>query len=1578
MTRLGGCLALLAVLCAGRAAAQEPAGPPVRLDGFNRPDGWQAAPSEGVALSLHPDTGRGGRVLRLDFDFQGHAGYAAIHKTFDRELPPNYAFSFWIRADAPVNNLEFKLIDSTGDNVWWRNQRNFAFPRTWTQVVIPLRRIGFAWGPRGGGTLRHLAALEIVVTAGTGGRGSVWLDDLTLEPRRPDRPYDLTPTVTASHSAPGHAPDLVLDGDSTTAWRSGTAARAETLTVDFLRRRTYGALVLDWEPGRAAGAYQVDASADGSQWQELRAVQGGNGGRDYLYLPESESRYLRLVLRQGSGAGYGLRTLAVKPLDWAGDLNAFFARVAQEEPRGLYPRYLTGEQSYWTMIGVSGDGHRPLLSEDGAIEPVAGGFSVEPMLYTGGRLLTWAAASASRSLQDGYLPIPSVRWAVDSLQLTVTAFAAGTPGASSAYARYRVENNSGREQRVTLDLAVRPFQVNPPWQFLGTPGGASRIDSLRWTGHELLVNGTPGVVPVTAPAEAGAASFDAGGIVAALRGGHLPSGNSVHDAFGSASAALAWPLRLPPGGSGEVVVRFPLGTSQPGPVVRDTAAVRRLQDSVAAGWREALNRVRFTLPDSLGELADQIRSNLAYMLINRDGPAIEPGSRSYRRSWIRDGAMIGDALLRLGHPAAVREFLAWFAPYQFASGKIPCCVDTRGADPVPENDSEGEFIYLVRDYLAATGDTGFVAGLWPHVRRASRYLDSLRQSRMTAPYRTSDSLAFFGLLPPSISHEGYSDKPAYSYWDDFFGLRGFEDAAALAASLGHAALHDSLAAIRRAFAGDLHRSIRRSMAMHRIPYVPGSADRGDFDPTSTSVGIATADALGLLPPDGVDSTYQRYWREVQTRAGGDSAWGAYTPYELRNVAAFLRLGWRRRALDLLAILEAGRRPAAWNQWPEVVWQDSTAPKFIGDLPHTWVGSDFVRAALDLFAYERDSTIVAGQGIPADWLGAAGGVAIHHLRIGRGELSWSMRRDQESAGRNGGGGTVVIQLSGTAPIPDGGVLVYAPIGFAAGSVEVDGKSAALEGDAVRVRRLPARVVFRKKDGRRTEGGREKDGKEDGSRADEGRVLPSSSRLLPVFFPSSSRPLPVLFPSSSCQALPCLVQVCPIAADDFAVEAGAGLGGTLLGGKVHVHQPETLGVALAPFVVVEQRPGEIPPEIHALPQCRQGRAEVIMVILHPQRIGHAAVPGFRRIVERGAVLGDVERQLAVAVLCPEQHPGESLGVDLPAGIGVDVPRLPHRGSADRPGSGLVPHHAAGVVVDPEEIDRLPDELEVCFGEVRPGVAEDLAHLRRIRPEQHRIEVLPVHVGVGPLGGREVFRRLRCRVLRFEVYHQADLVPACGAVGLHRGAVGAEQVVRRQRGLVPVGVARGEYPVQIAAIGHHPRLVERGPELHPVVQRPDNMGGIVREPAGNVAVEPAAPVVQRGGEVPVVQRDHRLDAVLQQPVHQPVVEGQACRIGRPPAGREEPAPGNAEAIGVEAQLRHQRDIALGQTVVIAGHVARLAVGRPARRMGKTVPDTGAGPVGQRRAFNLIGGGRGAPEKPGGNVRRFAHAGTEIPWRA
>ena len=79
-------------------------------------------------------------------------------------------------------------------------------------------------------------------------------------------------------------------------------------------------------------------------------------------------------------------------------------------------------------------------------------------------------------MRDGDLPMPAARWRVGDLVLDIAAFGAGTPDAAQAIVRYTVRNVGKRTSPVALALAWRPFQANPPTQFLAHRGGASPID----------------------------------------------------------------------------------------------------------------------------------------------------------------------------------------------------------------------------------------------------------------------------------------------------------------------------------------------------------------------------------------------------------------------------------------------------------------------------------------------------------------------------------------------------------------------------------------------------------------------------------------------------------------------------------------------------------------------------------------------------------------------------------------------------------------------------------------------------------------------------------------------------------------------------------------------------------------------------------------------------------------------------------------------------------------------------------------------------------------------------------------------
>jgi hypothetical protein len=995
-----GALPLLAALLFGPASLADP-GERV-LDDFESQSAWKADFSDGVAATSSAAPGARGRGLRLDYDFTQGSGYAFLRRELPLDLPDNFELRFKIRGEGAPNALEIKLTDASSDNVWWHRKADYVPPGEWTTLRIKRRQIDFAWGPTENRTLRRTAAIEFVVAAGTGGgKGWIAVDDLTITPL----PVALaTPPPIASRTVGGIA---AVDGDPATAWfgRPG-----DPLDLDLGFRREFGGLVLRWSGGADASDYAIQLSDEGDRWRTVREVEGSDGGVDWIRLEESEARFIRILPRAGKAARFALAEAEVQPLAFGASDNAFLAAVAAAERRGLFPRGFIGEQNYWTLVATPEGGNSGLIDESGAIEVGRGGFSVEPFLLDGGHILSWADVAGEQSLLEGTLPIPSVTWRQEGWSLVTTAYADGKGEARRLIGQYALSNTSGQERGLTLLLAVRPFQVNPPQQFLNIRGGVSPIRSVRWQDGLLKLDGKAMLFPLTAPDRIAISGFDAGMLPQALdRAGD----REVDDPTGLASAALVYRVTLAAGETRTFGWAAPLGSA---PLSRAPP-----QAPAAAGerWRKALGDVVLQGPAEAQPFFQALRTSLGHILATREGPALRPGSRAYARSWIRDGAMMSTALLRMGLTRSAEDFLLWYAHYQYDSGKVPCCVDSRGADPVPEHDSDGELIHLVAQLHRYAPDRPRLERTWPRVRAAADHIEELRQQTRVAANRTGPTRHFYGLLPPSISHEGYSAKPMHSYWDDFWALTGLKDAAWLAAALGRRGEAALLQARADSFRADILASLAAARSLHGIAFIPGAADLGDFDATSTTIALSVAGEQGNLPSDAVAATFERYWAEFVARRDGGKPWDAYTPYEWRNVGAFVRLGWRERAQELAAFFMRDRRPAAWNQWAEVVGRAPREPRFIGDMPHGWVASDFINAALDMLAYQRetDGALVLAAGIPASWL-EGGGVRVEKLRTPYGPLTYSL---SAAAGRT----TLTYRLEGAPPV--GGLVLAPPLG-----------------------------------------------------------------------------------------------------------------------------------------------------------------------------------------------------------------------------------------------------------------------------------------------------------------------------------------------------------------------------------------------------------------------------------------------------------------------------------------------------------------------------------------------------------------------
>ncbi len=977
------CLQIAASSAAAQPAAQPATGSSRILDDFASLSAWKPVASDGVLALLQPATGPGGAALRMDVDFGGTAGYAIARRALPLNLPPNYEITFYLRSDVQQNDLQFKFIDASGDNVWWYRKQDFFFPREWQLIRIKKRQIEFAWGPAVDHTLHGAATIELAVAAGRGGRGSVYISELSLRELPVENAAPPTPVVRATSAINGTTAAMAVDRDPATAWTSDPiSGKTQQLTLDLGATREFGGLVLRWGPKGYASSYEVLLSEDGERWKNVADIRDGSGGPDALRLPEAEARYVRLVLRDGPFDRYSVAEIEVHDLAFGATANAFIAALAREAPRGTYPRAFYGEQSYWTLVGTDGGSDSGLLSEDGALELGRGRCSIEPFVIDGTRVVSWADVETKQFLVDSDLPMPGVTWRDRRWELTVTTFADASQTQARLFSRYDLTNRTAEQLELTLVLAVRPFQVNPPTQFLNTAGGVSPIYFIAWDGTSAAVDYETTIVPLRTPDSVRLFSLRAGPSATSLANGWSGGQGSVNDESsdaahdirdeaGLASAGLVYRLKLAPHQRTTLGLLVPIGASVPpsktdGNTLRQTSGktlsvwLDDEQRRVATQWREKLTRVTIGGPPEVQTLVANMNTALAHLLMSRDGPMLRPGTRAYARSWIRDGAMMSESMLRLGHESVAADFMRWYARHQFSNGKIPCCVDGRGADPVPENDSPGEFIFLADEIFRYTGDPAFLEAMWPRVESASTYLEKLRQSERNPAVLASPEKSFYGLLPASISHEGYAAKPVHSYWDDFWGLKGYLGAVDIATAVGE---HDAAQRLTRQgaeFRQDLIASLEATATANAIDYLPASAELADFDPTSTSIAFAPWGITQGLPRARIDATFERYWRNFTDRRDGRSAWEDYTPYELRNVSVFVRLGWRERAHELLRFFLADRRPAAWNQWAEVVGRDARQQRFVGDMPHAWIASDFIAAVLDLFAFDRRSRRSAGH------------------------------------------------------------------------------------------------------------------------------------------------------------------------------------------------------------------------------------------------------------------------------------------------------------------------------------------------------------------------------------------------------------------------------------------------------------------------------------------------------------------------------------------------------------------------------------------------------------------------------------------
>ncbi len=828
----------------------------------------------------------------------------------------------------------------------------------------------------------------------------------------------------AAQDAPRIA-GLAARRDAAEAWSAGDAhelttpaPREATHEVLIALPRAFATAGLEVTWGAARRSARLEARGADGAWRAIAEDPEPTGAVSYLAAREAfTAPELRLRVQAPAGTTPAIARLRLLGPEAVLTPLRRYQVAAAREHAGLFPATLHDQQVYWTVVGVPAGRQKSLLDEYGNVEPWKGSPLVQAVWHgADGRNGSAYSGEVTHALREGWMPLPSVEWSpAPGLRMRTDAFAVEQPGGPVTLVRYRLSNAGTRAVRGTLSLLLRPLQVNPPWQH----GGTSPIRALAIEGSpsttQVRVNGRVLLHSLTDVGARGASAFGAHGeheITRYAARGAVPASLRAEDADGLAAAALSYPVQLRAGEQRDVVIALPLGavridaesSSLPDAPALDRAALLAgrsesaafdaLAEATAEAWRARLGRVDLSLPDE--SLVRMLRAQTAYMLLNQSGPALQPGPRNYNRSFIRDGSATAVALLRMGLPQVARDYLRWYADHAVhANGLVSPILNedgsvNRGFGSDLEYDSQGEFLWLVAEIARLDGGAETVREFAPEVTRAMRFLQELRE-RTLVPGYLADRPAperFRGILAPSISHEGYA-VPTHSYWDDHWGLKGWHDGAWLAEAWGD---HATAAWARSQYAvlrESVSASLRATMAWKGIDFIPSSADSGDGDPSGVSIALDPCGQQDLLPADALSNTFTRYLADVTARDVPGTL-SAYTPYELRNVLTYVRLDRPRDAETLLASLLQGRRPAEWQQFAEVVHSRVRHPGYIGDMPHTWIGAEYVRTILGMLAQDDDDQLQLLPGAPPAWV-AGPGLRVGALATSHGRLGFSARR-----------------------------------------------------------------------------------------------------------------------------------------------------------------------------------------------------------------------------------------------------------------------------------------------------------------------------------------------------------------------------------------------------------------------------------------------------------------------------------------------------------------------------------------------------------------------------------------------------------
>ena len=394
------------------------------------------------------------------------------------------------------------------------------------------------------------------------------------------------------------------------------------------------------------------------------------------------------------------------------------------------------------------------------------------------------------------------------------------------------------------------------------------------------------------------------------------------------------------------------------------AAAKSFQRAVDYWEKAPLPYGRIQVPDSLIQgLVDSSIRNIWQAREIKDGlPAFQVGPTVYRNLWIVDGAFLLEAATILGAGQEARNGIRYTLKQQKPSGAFEVL------SPLYFKEN-GIVVWTCVRHAMLTQDKAWLESVWPQLEKAIHYIHVLRERSLK-----NDDPLDNGLMPPGDIDGGLDRGDRAEYSNVYWNLLGLKAAIGAARWLGKAdeaggwqtEYADFLATFRKAAQRDMRKD------PHGNAYLPTlMANRDNELPQRAQWAFCHAVYPGqIFAQDdplvaGNLAMLAATEHEGMVYGTGWDAKGIWNYFASFYGHAWLWQGNGRKAARHCT-------PSATMLAPTLVWREEQSLRGepfrkVGDMPHNWASTEFIRLVVHLLALDRGDELHLFEGLPAGWL-----------------------------------------------------------------------------------------------------------------------------------------------------------------------------------------------------------------------------------------------------------------------------------------------------------------------------------------------------------------------------------------------------------------------------------------------------------------------------------------------------------------------------------------------------------------------------------------------------------------------------------